>query len=30
MVVLLLKGITFNLISNNVRLTGLEPARRKH
>ena len=30
MVVLLLKGIEYNLISNNVRLTGLEPARRKH
>ena len=30
MVYLSLKGIQFNFNSNNVRLTGLEPARRKH
>ena len=30
MVVLSSNVIVFNLISNNVRLTGLEPARRKH
>ena len=30
MVVLSLNVIVINLISNNVRLTGLEPARRKH